>query len=207
MIKQFLRNQRERTKTLYRKLRLKLHARNPDVKIVIGASNVYEAGWIPTEIEFLNLLKESDWRSYFRESTINAILAEHVWEHLNEEDGAIAAQYCFKYLKPGGYLRIAVPDGFHSDPEYIAYVRPGGHGPGSDDHKVLYNCNTLTRMLQQIGFKTKPLEWFDEQRMFHFQEWDPATGMIHRSKRFDERNQNGALKYTSLIIDAFKPAK
>jgi predicted SAM-dependent methyltransferase len=49
------------------------------------------------------------------------------------------------------------------------------------------------------------LEHFDEQGVFHATEWDPLEGMIERSARFDDRNKNGTLAYTSIIIDAIKP--
>ena len=48
------------------------------------------------------------------------------------------------------------------------------------------------------------LEYFDEKGEFHYKEWSPHDGMIYRSKRFDERNQNDLFNYTSLILDAKK---
>jgi predicted SAM-dependent methyltransferase len=205
MVKKYLLSIKDIIKLFYRRNRLKILAKKPGIKIVVGAGNVFEKGWVPTEIEFLNLLNHSDWDRYFRKDTIEAILAEHVWEHLSAEDGARAASNCFKYLRSGGYLRIAVPDGFHADPNYITYVKPGGTGLGSDDHKMLYDCNSIQKMLKEVGFTPHLVEWFDAQGKFHFEEWDRSSGMIHRSKRFDERNENGELKYTSLIVDAVKP--
>ena len=69
------------------------------LRIVVGSSGIYQEGWIPTEIHFLNLLQEKDWAKYFEQSTIQNILAEHVWEHLTLGEGKIAIQHCFKYLK------------------------------------------------------------------------------------------------------------
>ena len=57
------------------------------LKIVIGASGYYDEGWIDTDIEYLNLLNRSHWKRYFRVDSIDAILAEHVWEHLTLEQG------------------------------------------------------------------------------------------------------------------------
>ena len=62
-------------------------------------------------------------------------MAEHVWEHLSEADARAANRLCFRYLKPGGVLRLAVPDGLHPDPGYIDEVRPGGTGAGVDDQE------------------------------------------------------------------------
>jgi len=110
------------------------------------------------------------------------------------------------FLKPGGYLRVAVPDGFHPDPEYVEWVRPGGTGPGSDDHKVLYTYATFRDLFEKIGFDVVLHEYFDESGQFHFTDWAPSDGMIERSKRYDSRNANGRLAYTSIILDAVKPS-
>jgi predicted SAM-dependent methyltransferase len=183
-----------------------LHAlRKPDVKIVVGASDIFDKGWVPTDMEFLNLLKEGDWKNYFKPDTISAILAEHVWEHLTPQQGELAATHCFKYLKPGGHLRIAIPDGNHPKPEYIEHVRIGGTGPGAHDHKVLYTYTTLSAMLKRVGFEVKLLEYFDGNGQFHESEWKPEDGHIRRSKYNDKRNARGDLNYTSLIVDAIKP--
>jgi predicted SAM-dependent methyltransferase len=132
-------------------------------------------------------------------------LAEHVWEHLGSRQAIIANANCFEFLRPGGRLRIAVPDGFHPDPAYIEYVRPGGTGAGADDHKVLYNYKLISEELKNVGFEFRLLEYWDENGQFHFQEWSSEDGHISRSKRYDPRNQDGSLTYTSLIVDAIKP--
>jgi len=175
------------------------------LRIVIGSSGIYDKGWIGTDIEYLNLLKPHDWKRFFLPNSIDAILAEHVWEHLTTDEGFAAAQQCFTYLKPGGYLRVAVPDGFHPNPNYIQYVKVGGCGAGAHDHKVLYDCTSLTALFEKAGFRVKLLEYFDRDGNFHFVEWDPNDGTIRRSKRFDPRNHGEELNYTSLILDAYKP--
>ena len=185
--------------------RLKERIANQEFRrIVVGASGVCDEGWIPTEIELLNVLDLHDWDRYFHPDSIDAILAEHVWEHLTKEEGIVAARMCFTYLKRGGYLRLAVPDGLHPDQNYIEWVKVGGTGPGADNHKVLYTYRTLTEILEVVGFRVDLYEYFDETGRFHYREWDPRQGMIHRSKRFDERNSKGQLNYTSIVLDAFK---
>lgn len=175
------------------------------LRIVVGSSGITPQDWIQTDIEYLNLLRPADWERFFCRNTLEAILGEHVWEHLSIEDGARAVAACYAYLRPGGYLRLAVPDGFNPDPAYREWVRPGGTGPGADDHKVLYTHESLARLLAEAGFQAELLEYFDATGKFHFTDWNPADGMIHRSRRFDERNRDGRLGYTSLIIDAHKP--
>lgn len=186
--------------------RLRRQLRRSDQwKIVVGTSGVFEAGWIPTDIEYLNLLSDEDWRKFFPAGSISAILAEHVWEHLTPEQGLHAANNCHRYLRAGGRLRLAVPDGRHPDPAYLRQVMVNGTGAGADDHKVLYTHETLTQLLEQAGFAVTLLEHFDATGTFHFQDWNREDGMVHRSSRFDPRNTAGKLAYTSLIVDAIKP--
>lgn len=191
-------------KVMLSRYRLKRLVKQRPCKIVVGAGGIFQYGWIPTEIEYFNLLKPDDWERYFSNNLIDAILTEHVWEHLTKEQGIIAAKKCFQYLKPSGYLRVAVPDGLHPDPKYLEWVRPGAVGDGAKDHKILYTYKTLKEIFELVGFKVDLLEYFDEKGEFHYREWDPNDGMIHRSKRFDERNREGKLNYTSIIIDAWK---
>jgi predicted SAM-dependent methyltransferase len=176
-------------------------------KIVIGSSGWFDFGWIPTEQQFLDLTKPADWQRLFRPDSLDAMLAEHVWEHLTLSDAESAAKTCFTYLKPGGYLRVAVPDGNHPDPTYLEWVRVGGAWSGqvTNDHKVLYDHKTLVQLFENAGFRVELYEYFDEAGTFHYREWDPQQGKIRRSKRFDKLNKNGSLAYTSIIIDAIKP--
>jgi predicted SAM-dependent methyltransferase len=192
-------------KRRYAIFRLLRAVRKPNVKIVVGASDIFDTGWVPTDMDFLNLLVDSDWQAFFKRDTVAAILAEHVWEHLSPEQGELAATNCFKYLKPDGHLRIAVPDGFHPMREYIEHVKIGGIGPGAHDHKILYNYKVMTALLQRVGFTVKLLEYYDEDGQFHESAWKSEDGHIHRSKNHDKRNATGVLNYTSLIVDAVKP--
>ncbi|QRR01926.1 class I SAM-dependent methyltransferase [Dyadobacter sandarakinus] len=174
------------------------------VNMVVGSMYSLYKGWIHSDIETLNLLIRSDWERYFTVNSIDRILAEHVWEHLTEDEGKAAFKNCYDFLKPGGFLRVAVPDGFSSNPAYIDYVKPGGTGEGAHDHKLLYNYQLMSRNLQQIGFTVRLLEYYDENGIFHKNPWSASDGMVRRSADHDSRNHGGELGYTSLIIDAVK---
>lgn len=185
-------------------IKIRLLASRSPLRVMIGAGSVCQKGWLPTDIEHLDMLDIKDWRKYFREDSIDAIMAEHVWEHLSEEEAIVAAKNCYKYLKPGGYLRIAVPDGCHPSEDYRAAVAPGGTGAGSDDHKILYTYKSLATVFEKAGFEVDLLEYFDEHGVFHEKPWNPDDGLILRSKGFDDRNRSGVLNYTSIILDARK---
>ena len=176
-------------------------------RIVIGASSTRNDGWVSTQQEVLNLLEKKSWASFFEPESLDAILAEHVWEHLHPHEAVIAAMTCYAFLKPGGYLRVAVPDGFHPEQSYIDAVRPGGTGAGAHDHKVLYTFTSFRDVFANAGFDVRLQEYFDEHGQFHCTDWNPSDGMIRRSKRFDSRNSPDRLAYTSIILDAVKPDK
>lgn len=174
-------------------------------RIIIGAAGTFRHDWVSTDKETLDIVVRDKFAQYWKPNSRLAFLAEHVWEHLSEAEAAKANANCFEFLKSGGRLRIAVPDEFHPDPAYIEHVRPGGKGDGAEDHKVLYNYKSLTEKLEYAGFKVEVLEYWDESGRFHFREWSSEGGHIRRSNRFDPRNRNGSLTYTSLIVDAIKP--
>ncbi|SEO79013.1 Predicted SAM-depedendent methyltransferase [Amphibacillus marinus] len=178
-------------------------------KIVLGAGKYFNnPGWIYTQEDELSLLNEADWERKFSKNSIDALLAEHVWEHLTLEEGNRAATICYQYLKPGGYIRCAVPDGYFRSRSYQQLIQVGG--PGSIDHpaashKVVYQYKSLTNIFNEVGFDVHLLEYCDEQGDFHWLDWDESAGIIFRSKKLDPRNKN-MLVFPSLIIDAFKPS-
>jgi len=197
-----------RLKRYFQERKFRRHVRSnrgKALKIVVGSSGIFQKEWIPSEIHFLNLLNEANWLRYFNDDEVDLIVAEHVWEHLTSDQGICAANTCFRFLRKGGNLRVAVPDGYHVNEEYITYVRPGGKGAGADDHKVLYNYQTLSQLFQQCGFEVQLLEYFDEQGVFHAAHWTDDKGFVRRSMENDPRNADGQPNYTSLIIDAKKP--
>ena len=205
LISQAVRSVRDSLRRSIRRWALQRKVHRRPLKIVLGSSALHVHDWLLTEMDQLNVVIERDWERYFRRDTVDTILAEHVWEHLTTEQAKEAVRNCYAFLRPGGRLRIAVPDGLHPDPEYIDAVKPMGSAQGSDTHMVLYTYSSLERLLESVGFTTHVLECFDAEGNFVAADWDPQDGMIRRSARFDSRNRDGQLRYTSVIIDAFKP--
>jgi predicted SAM-dependent methyltransferase len=170
-----------------------------------GASPEYQE-WVCIDKEILDITNEQNWLNFVGgKSTLDNILAEHVWEHLTDEDTQLANKNCFEFLKPGGRLRIAVPDGFNIDKQYIENVKPGGLGVGSDDHKILYTYKTMVDRLSTVGFEVSLVEYWNDQGVYITNDWQVKDGFIKRSKKYDPRNQSGKLGYTSLVVDAIKP--
>lgn len=179
-----------------------------NLRIIVGAGKVKYDGWVSTQESELNLLSIEQWENIVKDNEIDAILAEHVWEHLTYEEGLKAAENCYKFLKPGGYIRCAVPDKNFKNQWYQNMIKVGG--PGHEDHpasehKIVYDYKTLVKVFESAGFEVKLLEYCDEQGYFHYRKWDESKGKICRSYRFDTRNSKNNLGMVSIIIDAIKP--
>ena len=174
------------------------------IKVSIGSgSPAYQirGGWLATDLGSLDITLPEVWENLFEVGSIDRLLAEHVFEHLTESECRVALTECYRYLKPGGLLRLAVPDGNRKDEAYLAAVSPPVH-----EHVVLFTVDTLVPLLEDVGFRVTPLEHFDAQGEFHTSPWDVVDGYISRSVRFDRRAEfeHGDVFYTSLIVDARK---
>lgn len=171
------------------------------LKVIIGAGITQYDGWVATDIPAFDILKHGHWAELFQPNSIDRMLAEHVFEHLTNQQFEDFLRIARIYLSGEGRIRIAIPDGYHPDPTYIEHVRPGGIGVGADDHKVLYTCDSMAEMLTTQGYDYRFLEYFDAGGQFHHVDWEADDGFIQRSSRYDKRNANGNLAYTSLIVD------
>jgi predicted SAM-dependent methyltransferase len=83
----------------------------------------------------------------FQTGTFDAVYHSHVLEHLKPEQGERLIEECFRVLKPGGILRVVVPD-----LERIALLYLEMHErawDGDDDCKVNYNWMKL-ELLDQL---------------------------------------------------------
>lgn len=179
-----------------------------EIRVIIGASSQDYPGWIRTDQAQLDLVKRSDWARMFQPGSVGRLLGEHVWEHLSPEEAHVAADLCYEFLRPGGFIRVAVPDGLFPDEDYQRTIQVGGPGPADHpaaSHKVVYDYHLLPAVFESAGFAVKLLEWWDNKGQFHAEPWDETEGFIYRSARFDHRNSGNAFGFTSLIVDAVKP--
>ena len=181
----------------------KIRKKNKKIKLIIGSASTNYKGWIKTNIYSLNLLDTKSFKNFFNENEIDNILAEHVFEHLSLKDGLISTNNIYKFLKKGGNIRIAVPDGNFKNQNYLDSVKPGGSGPGAHDHKVLYNYELIKKIIDTSKYSIDFLEYFDERGNFIEKNWSIDEGFVQRSKKYDRRNKS-SLNYTSLIVDLKK---
>lgn len=175
--------------------------KNDRIRIIVGAGPTNFPGWFKTDIWYLDLTKRDDFLRYFRETKINNMLAEHVLEHLTEEQILVMLRHIKEFAADDFNFRVAVPDGYHADINYIDNVKPGGFGCGSDDHKNLFTYKSISGLFAREGFNSYPVEYWDENGEFHQGYEDDGKGFISRSFKYDDRNVSGKPVYTSLIMD------
>lgn len=106
------------------------------------------------------------------------VFPEHVWEHLSAANAAAAARTCFRYLRPS-----------------------------ADDHKVPYRHDSFAAVFIAPGFVVRLYEYCDESVRSQCHERDPRDGMVWRLLRYDPRDRDVNSNYSSIVLDATKPAQ
>ncbi len=184
--------------------------------IIVGAGDVVRDGWLSLQFSDLDIRDAQQWARRFPIASLDAILTEHTLEHLTVPEARAAVRNFYNYLKPGGYVRCAVPDGFHPSPEYQSWVAPDSPGErwlnrfrdGEPPHMVLWDYLSLTDLFMNAGFSVVAYrEWFDESGNFNKSEWSLEDGYIRRcfgAAWSAVLSFWVGAKYTSLIVDAMK---
>lgn len=95
------------------------------LKVNIGCGNRFAENWInldfnSTEKKVVshNLLEPLP----FKDSTVDVIYSSHLLEHFSRTQGENLLKNCYQKLKPGGILRIVVPDLENICREYISLI-------------------------------------------------------------------------------------
>ncbi len=130
---------------------------------VSGANRYY------TCTEYCSLLKEHQFvhhdLSYgipFENESVDFVYSSHFLEHLFKKEAAHILQEAYRVLKPGGIIRICVPDLAYA----ISLYANGEKEKMLDNyffvedresyfarHKYMYDFDILKNMLEQTGFK------------------------------------------------------
>ena len=91
----------------------------------------------------------------YADSSIDEIRASHVLEHFTFSDGVLVLAEWFRVLKPGGRIRVAVPDldkALLLDEPHRSFVIMGGQTDENDIHKASYTTMRLAQVLSDAGF-------------------------------------------------------
>ncbi len=184
-------------------------SRNEKIKIIVGAAETFQQGWYSTNEQWLDITKEEDWTKVFSDKKIiTNVVAEHVFEHLTKEQCLKSLQNIHKHMIQGGRVRIAVPDGYNPDPDYLRHVGIAGIGDDAADHKQLLNVDVLKQLFADIGFEPNHVEGYTKDGTLITNEFLDDEGFIYRSRKHstEKRRQRWAFAdaETSLIVDGIK---
>lgn len=133
------------------------------IKLHLGCGPVNVPGFINIDVvPGPNIHYVRDIRSgrLWKQNSADLIYASHVLEHVPKADVANVLRHWHSFLKPGGVLRLSVPDFDVLHDHYIAhrdldFVQPplmGGQFNEHDFHFVLFNRDTLEKALVAAGF-------------------------------------------------------
>ena len=149
------------------------HADRP-LSVYIGASPCKRpAGYISFEQRDLDVTVRSDFSRLFCEASVDTFLTEHTFEHITYEGGQAAFENFAQFLKPGGMLRIAVPnDGTRAGQQIGEKLVDTNYG-----HVAAYGFEFLKDKLLRAGFSR--VELIEEKVKYN------ATAVMIRTRGWD----------------------
>jgi predicted SAM-dependent methyltransferase len=138
------------------------------VLVNLGSGKDYRRSYINVDINIV--FKRDMWLDLrnplpFRDATVDGIFCSHTFEHFAHEQTLRLARECRRVLRPGGVLRVGVPDFVPAIQAYttgnLEWLRSSGRSAGrrfSDhvldqaNHKLLFDYGYLQEMLTDAGF-------------------------------------------------------
>ena len=134
----------------------------PTMKLNIGAGSVRIPGFIPIDRQFgteaFPLPSSVEWEGVqhdINDNSVAEIRASHVLEHFSFVEVPKVLTEWVRVLKPGGTIKIAVPDfkkitGMLDDPLWSRYLM-GGQTDENDFHKSLFTEDALEEQMRTAG--------------------------------------------------------
>ena len=154
-------------------------AENSDsLKLHLGSGSQPKDGWLNVDLagDPIDLAWNLAQGLPFRDSSIDAIFHEHLLEHIPLQAGVSVMDESFRVLKPGGILRIGVPDAgellksYVGDGERIEAIHPGRPTRMLavqelfywHRHTTMYDEETLALMFRAGGFPSPAARAFGD---------------------------------------------
>lgn len=125
----------------------------------------------------------------FGDQTVDCIYSSHTFEHFTHAQSLFLTKECLRVLKPGGILRIVVPDLKQLVQDYLAdsnsmashrfierlslshtwqdLLHRGAH------HQQMFDGRSLLEMLREAGFENAQLSNFRESRITNLAGLEP----------------------------------
>jgi predicted SAM-dependent methyltransferase len=144
---------------------------NSGLAINFGAGWRPIEGWVNVDIAAapgIDIVLDVTAELPFPTASADAILAEHLIEHLPREDALRFLTECHRVLEPGGVLRLSTPDGgrylrsYAGDRAFLERMRAPGEVLDFDvinrlmrwagEHLWIYDAESLRDLVRRAGF-------------------------------------------------------
>lgn len=162
-------------------------------KLHIGCGRNYIPGW--TNVDLFSVVKADVYADVaalpFDRESFDRVYASHVLEHCHRNAIIATLSHWRDLLKPGGILRLAVPDfeaivrwyvktGNLDDVMGLLY---GGQNHPKNNHFVTFDSLTLRRDLVRAGFET--IRYWDWRKTEHAEFDDYSQAYLPHLKKDD----------------------
>lgn len=142
------------------------------MKLHLGSGLCFMSGWLNIDLvdasgpEFCKHDLTTGLPKHIHNNSVDFIFTQHFLEHITREQAVLLLLDCRRKLKPGGVIRIVVPDLDECVQRYVTNQvpnDPGGWGPPNRciminqafhawGHKFLYNKEELEIVVREAGF-------------------------------------------------------
>lgn len=143
-------------------------------KVHLGCGKKHLPGWFHVdalEFDHVDHVGRVEDLSFIPDGSVSLIYACHVLEHFGRKTYMDPLREWFRVLKPGGVLRLAVPDFAAAAKLYLSGILPrgiedvrglvtGGQRDQYDFHGMIFDEASLSDDLKSIGFaETRLWDW------------------------------------------------
>lgn len=90
----------------------------------------------------------------FPDNSFDLVYHSHVLEHFSKEDGKRLIEECFRVLRPGGVIRIAIPNLEEIAKNYLKYLELSDQNPDNSEFRANYDWSLIEMFDQTVRNNT-----------------------------------------------------